>query len=172
MAEPASEPWSPWEVHARLRAVTAPWYIAAGWALDLFRGEQTREHGDTEIGLPNTAEAFSQVRDALADCEFEAAGSGLLWPADSPALAVTHQTWVSEPGPAGPDGRPERVYRLDVFREPQRDGRWVWVRRINVRHDPSFASDRQLGHEVTDDVTGRILETARALVVCHPKTAR
>jgi hypothetical protein len=133
VSDPVWEPWSPWEVQARLRGVSAPWYVAAGWALDLFRGEQTREHADIEIGLPASAEAFGQVRAALASCVFEAAGSGLLWPADGPALAVTHQTWVSEDGPPWADGRPERVYRLDVFREPHRDGRWV------CRHDETIA---------------------------------
>jgi len=120
-----SEPWLPEELPARLRGVTVPWYVAAGWALDLFRGEQTREHEDTEIGLPNTPDAFGQVCAALPGCEFEVAGSGRLWPVDSPAFAHLHQTWASEAGPPGPDGRRERVYRLDVFREPHRQGRWV-----------------------------------------------
>lgn len=92
---PVWHPWAPAEVLARLREVTAPWYIAAGWALDLFRGEQTREHEDTEVGLPGTAEAFGQVLAALAGCEFEVAGSGMFWPLDSPAFARMHQTWVS-----------------------------------------------------------------------------
>lgn len=105
--------------------MTAPWYIAAGWALDLFRGGQTREHEDIEIGLPATPEAFGEIRAALAGCEFEAVGDGQFWPVDSSAFARTHQTWVSEAGPPGPDGRPGRLYRLDVFREPHRDGQWV-----------------------------------------------
>ncbi len=122
---PVWEPWSPAEVHARLGGVTAPWYIAAGWALDLFRGEQTREHEDTEIGLPNSPQAFDQVRAALAGCEFEVVGSGLFWPVDSPAFARMYQTWVSEAGPGGTGGRPGRIYRLDVFREQHRGGCWV-----------------------------------------------
>ncbi|MGH3656155.1 MAG: nucleotidyltransferase domain-containing protein [Micromonosporaceae bacterium] len=28
-----------------------PWCVAAGWALDLFRGEQTRPHEDLEIAV-------------------------------------------------------------------------------------------------------------------------
>lgn len=123
--EPAWEPWSPAEVHARLRDVRAPWYVAAGWALDLHRGEQTREHQDTEVGLPNTPEAFGQVRTALAGFHFEVVGSGLFWPLDSPAYATMHQTWVSEAGPGAASGEPGRTYRLDVFREPHRDGQWV-----------------------------------------------
>lgn len=30
--------WTPAEVTRRLAGVRAPWYVAAGWALDLFRG--------------------------------------------------------------------------------------------------------------------------------------
>jgi len=44
---------------------------------------------------------------------------------DSPACAVMHQTWVSEVGLGGQDGPTGRLYRLDVFREPHRDGCWV-----------------------------------------------
>jgi hypothetical protein len=114
------EPWAPHEVATRLRAVTAPWCVAGGWALDLCRGEQTRRHEDLEVAVP--AAAFGQVHDALAGCGFEVAGDGKLWPMDGPAFAAMHQTWVSEVIPGPP---PRRVYRLDVFREPSRDGEWV-----------------------------------------------
>jgi hypothetical protein len=114
------DPWRPEEVASKLRSVTAPWCVAAGWAVDLYLGEQTRPHGDLEIAVPATA--FGQVRKALAGCGLEAAGDGKLWPIDGPAFAATHQTWVSQLVP-GPPAR--RVYRLDVFREPSRDGQWV-----------------------------------------------
>lgn len=29
----------------------APWFISGGWAIDLFRGEVSREHEDLEIGI-------------------------------------------------------------------------------------------------------------------------
>src|SRR6202161_285938 len=98
--------WRPAEVAGWLAAVTAPWYVAGGWALDLHRGGQTREHGDLEIGLP--APAFGEVRRALAGCQCEVAGSGQLWPLDSPAFALMHQVWVSESAADRPGGR---VYR-------------------------------------------------------------
>jgi Aminoglycoside-2''-adenylyltransferase len=44
--------WTPRDVARHLAGIAAPWYVAAGWALDLFRGRQTREHGDI---LPQTA---------------------------------------------------------------------------------------------------------------------
>lgn len=44
--------WTPHEVGQRLAGISVPWYVAAGWALDLFRGEQTRDHHDIEIAVP------------------------------------------------------------------------------------------------------------------------
>lgn len=29
----------------------APWWIAGGWALDLFRGTPTRPHADLDVGV-------------------------------------------------------------------------------------------------------------------------
>jgi len=106
-----------------LADVAAPWYIAGGWALDLFRGRQRRHHGDLEIGVP--APEFEAIRKALAGYDFRVAGSGRLWPLDSPAFGMMFQTWVSEPETG--------VFRLDVFREPQRDGAWVCRRDETIR---------------------------------------
>ena len=131
--DPCWQAWRPAEVARRLQDVTAPWCVAAGWALDLFRGEQTREHEDTEVGVPDTVDAFGQVRSALADFEFEAAGSGHLWPLGAAALAATHQTWVSEPAPTRPDERSGRIYRLDVFREPHDGDHWICRRDETIR---------------------------------------
>ncbi len=114
---PPWDAWRPEQVTAMLARVDVPWCVAGGWALDLFRGEQTREHGDLEIAIPDTPEAFGAVRTALAGYTFEVIGSGQAWPLDSPAFAVMYQTWVSDPDTG--------VYRLDVFREPQRDGAWA-----------------------------------------------
>ena len=51
--------------------------MAAGWALDLFRGRQTREHGDIEIAIP--AASFPEVRNRFPGYVFDGAGSGRLW---------------------------------------------------------------------------------------------
>jgi hypothetical protein len=121
--DPPWQAWSPAGITQRLARVRVPWYVAGGWAIDLFLGRQTREHGDLEIAVP--APDFAAVRDALAGYEFEVVGSGQAWPLDSPAFHVMHQTWVSEPGTG--------VYRLDIFREPQHDGAWVCRRDETIR---------------------------------------
>jgi hypothetical protein len=44
--------WHPVQMAERLRDLQIPWYVAAGWAVDLFRGEQTQAHGDLEVAVP------------------------------------------------------------------------------------------------------------------------
>ena len=63
----AWDPWSPAEAAARLASVDAPWYVAAGWAISLFLGEEHREHEDLEIAVP--AHRFDEVRAALDEFE-------------------------------------------------------------------------------------------------------
>jgi hypothetical protein len=46
------EAWTPGEVVQRMSRVAAPWYVAAGWALELFTGNAAREHDDLEIAVP------------------------------------------------------------------------------------------------------------------------
>jgi hypothetical protein len=62
--DPPWDPWRPADIARLLAGVTAPWCVAGGWAIDLFLGRQTREHGDLEIAVP--ASAFPVIRDALA----------------------------------------------------------------------------------------------------------
>jgi Aminoglycoside-2''-adenylyltransferase len=120
----AWDPWQPAEAAARLSAWDAPWYVAAGWALDLFRGRQTREHEDLEIAVAH--ERFAELLPLLADLEvFVPVGEGVVRPLDrltAEELAGTHQTWFREPS----TGR----WRLDVFREPSRGETWI------CRRDP------------------------------------
>ncbi|MGW3073724.1 MULTISPECIES: nucleotidyltransferase domain-containing protein [unclassified Kitasatospora] len=117
-----ADPWRPEQVAERLAGVSTSWCVAAGWALDLFLGRQSRPHGDLEIAVPTAG--FPEVRGRFPDHVFDAAGSGRVWPAaGAEALAATHQTWLREPD----SGR----FLLDVFREPH-DGR-TWVCRRDER---------------------------------------
>ncbi|MEV6029015.1 hypothetical protein [Streptomyces sp. NPDC052036] len=73
--------WRPEHVAERLDGVGVPWCIAAGRALDLFRGEQSRPHGDLEIAVP--AAGFPEIRPPFPMCVVDAAargGSGLRAP--------------------------------------------------------------------------------------------
>ncbi len=116
------EPWSPVEVAARLQDVSAPWYVLAGWALDLFLGRQTREHDDIEIGVPH--DRFPAIQVALRNLELAVVGDGEAWPVTDDTLAKHRQTWVREPG--GP-------WRLDVIRERWDGDHWVFRRDGRIR---------------------------------------
>ena len=131
--EPNLQQWDAWrpaEVARILAAVEAPWYVAAGWAIDLFLGRQQREHEDIEIAVPRTR--FREVADALAGFELFAAGvpsSGFVTSLELGGDRETHQTWVREPT----TGR----WRLDVFCEPSEGGTWIYRRdgRIRLPYD-------------------------------------
>ncbi len=115
--------WAPSEVARRLAGIATPWCVAAGWALDLFRGRQTREHGDIEIAIP--AAHFPEVRDRFPGYVFDAVGGGRIWENAAPdVLAATHQTWLRDPATGS--------YLLDVFREPHDGDTWI------CRHDETI----------------------------------
>ncbi|MFJ9724978.1 nucleotidyltransferase domain-containing protein [Streptomyces sp. NPDC101209] len=119
-----ADAWRPDQVTERLAGIGTPWCIAAGWALDLFRGEQSRPHGDLEIAVP--AAGFPEVRDHFPGYAFDAVGSGRVWAdAGAEALAATHQTWLRDPA----SGR----FLMDVFREPHAGGTWICRRDASLR---------------------------------------
>jgi hypothetical protein len=92
--------------------------------LDLFRGTQTREHGDIEIAIP--AARFTEVRNRFPGYVFDAVSSGRIWPDARPhVLAATHQTWLRDPATGN--------YLLDVFREPHDGDTWICRRDAAIR---------------------------------------
>jgi hypothetical protein len=116
--------WTPSEVAQHLTGLAAPWCVAAGWALDLFLGAHTREHGDIEIAIP--AAHLPEVRDRFPGYVFDAVGSGRIWEnATTDELASTHQTWLRDPA----TGR----YLVDVFREPHVGDTWLCRRDETIR---------------------------------------
>lgn len=116
--------WTPSDVARHLAGIATPWYVAAGWALDLFRGRQTREHGDIEIAIP--AASFPEVRSRFPGYVFDGAGSGRIWEDATPdVLAAIHQTWLRDPATGN--------YLLDVFREPHEGDTWICRRDETIR---------------------------------------
>ena len=120
--------WRPEHVSVLLADVQAPWYVAGGWAIELFLGQERREHEDLEIAVPR--DRFGRIAERLSEFEFfvpdgDLTGTGLVWPfAQAPAaLDRHHQTWVRDPETLR--------WRLDIFREPS-DGD-VWICRKDER---------------------------------------
>lgn len=119
-----SSSWSPDQVARHLAGVAAPWYVAGGWAVDLFLGRQTRAHEDIEIAVP--AAAFPEVRARFPGYAFDAVSSGRIWAEAAPeVVAATYQTWLRD--------RATGDYLLDVFREPHDGDTWVCRRDETIR---------------------------------------
>jgi hypothetical protein len=118
--------WRPEQVTELLEGVEAPWYVAAGWALDLFVGEQRREHEDLEIAVPNSR--LDDLLRALDGLElFVITGPNEATPLAQARdrLEDTHQTWVREPATG--------LWRFDVFREPSDCDTWICRRHASIR---------------------------------------
>jgi hypothetical protein len=106
-----------------LSGVDVPWYVAAGWALDLFLGGQTRDHADLEIAVPRAR--LGEVLDALGDVECFAVGDGLATHAANARPESWHQTWIREPVTG--------LWRLDIFSEPSDGDTWICRRDARIR---------------------------------------
>ena len=101
--------WHPREVADRLAGCPVTWYVAGGWAIDLYLGRPTREHEDTEIAIPRTE--FPLLRPRLAGLAlFRALSGSLVALADDEEPGTDgHQVWACDPA--------VRVWRLDTFLE-------------------------------------------------------
>ncbi len=118
--------WRPEEVARLLAALRVPWYVAGGWALELFLGGGHREHDDLEIAAPNSR--FDEVVGALGGLEIFLITDRT----EATPLAEargrffdTHQTWVREPATG--------FWRFDVFREPSDGDTWICRREPKLR---------------------------------------
>ncbi|HEU5344654.1 MAG TPA: aminoglycoside adenylyltransferase [Ktedonobacterales bacterium] len=65
------QPWQPREVADFFASLPAPWWIAGGWAIDLFLGRQTRAHEDVDILILRRDQLA--VRSLLGTWDVEAA---------------------------------------------------------------------------------------------------
>lgn len=66
----------PAEIQQWLHPLSVPWWIAGGWALDLFLGEVTRPHADIDVGI--FRRDAQSVRSTLSEWEFFEAQQGSL----------------------------------------------------------------------------------------------
>jgi hypothetical protein len=79
IAVPSSDSWGALKPHDAvvvLSALGAPWWIAGGWALDLFLGKVTRAHKDLDVGIFRKDAAI--VVAALTGWDFFEAKDGVL----------------------------------------------------------------------------------------------
>jgi len=116
---------TPEQVRDRFAAVTAPWWIGGGHAIDLFLGEATRAHADLDVGLFRDGQA--EVFSALRGWEIHAAVDGRLRLLDSGETlhGSEHGLWC-RPGAALP-------WALELMVNERDGADWVYRRDPEVR---------------------------------------
>jgi hypothetical protein len=121
----AWDAWSPNELALRLREATLPWYVAGGWALDVWHGTQTREHEDLEfVVMRNDADYFRSI---LRGIDFFAVKNGTIeyLPPTARLPSDVWQLW-------GGDMR-QGCWRVDMMIEPGTRDLWIYKRDQTIR---------------------------------------
>lgn len=120
---PSNESWralSPSQGRTLLAALSEPWWIAGGWALDLFLGKVTRPHKDLDIGVFRRDAA--RVLAALPGWEFFEAKDGTLTQivAGNPPRAEVNSLWCRRADTA--------LWELELMLDELVDDRWIFRR--------------------------------------------
>lgn len=112
----------------------APWWVAGGWALDLFLGQRTRPHPDLEISILGSAQQplFAHLRGW--DLRLAAPGHTLVIWDGGPIEPPYHQVWARF-GPGRPSS--SEVFgadptMLDFLLEQEREGGWAFRREPTI----------------------------------------
>jgi hypothetical protein len=88
------QPLKPDEVARTLAGLEAPWWIAGGWAIDVFLGRQSRAHGDIDVGVLRRDQLAVQA--VLEDWDLPAAeppGSLRPWLPGETLPEAVHDIW-------------------------------------------------------------------------------
>lgn len=94
------EPFEPVRTVADLmRTFRRPWWIAGGWAIDLFLDRETRDHGDVEIAILRGDQWA--VRDHLREWRFQRVTQGTdtmtIWSEGERIEAPDHEVHAQSP---------------------------------------------------------------------------
>lgn len=116
---------SPAEAAALLASVPTPWWVAGGWALDLYVGAQTREHGDLDIGI--LRRDARQLMSALSSWEFFEARKGVLSPleADREPNRDVNSWWCRPIGAMS--------WAMEVLLDASDQDVWIYRRQSQIR---------------------------------------
>ena len=102
------------------------WAIAGGWALDLFIGEQSRHHDDTDIIV--LRDDMAQLHDQVPGWELFAAdppGTLRPWPRGETLPSPVHDIWCRP--------RSRTRWQLQLMLNPSDGDEWVYRRDPAIR---------------------------------------
>ena len=120
--------WSPPrpdDLRAIMSAFDAPWWVAGGWAIDLFVGRQTRPHGDLDIEILRRDQHL--VQEALPEWEHHGADAGTLsrWSSGATLPDTVNSVW-SRPAATAP-------WAIQFMLAAADGDHWVYRRERRVR---------------------------------------
>src|ERR1700761_1172870 len=127
-ARAITDPWriaTPHDAARWFSNVDLPWWIAGGWALDLFAGERTRNHKDLDIGV--LRRHAPHVVSALVGWEAFEAKDGILkrLPAGKSPRADVNSLWCR---PAGTG-----EWALELMLDDGDEDFWIYRRDPSIR---------------------------------------
>jgi len=159
---PEEHKWDPLpvdEAATLLSPAPFPWWIAGGWAIDLFLGRQTRVHGDTDVLIRREDQLSLQSLFLDRGWDLHKAQQGKLtpWPRGESLSPPVHDIWC-RPSPDRPWGL--QIMLLETARDE-----WVF------RRDPSIGgSIASLGAKTASGVP-YLRPEIQLLYKARPETA-
>jgi len=122
--------WAPLSVEETaevLSGLSVPWWIAGGWAIDLFLGRQTREHGDIDVLVRRDDQLAVQAH--LSDWDLNKTRQPGLrpWPAGQFLEPPLEDIWCRR--------TPDSPWSLQLMLLDTDGARWVFKRDRSI-HGP------------------------------------
>jgi hypothetical protein len=117
---------SPETVAGLFGRLTTPWWIAGGYAIELFVGQTLRSHGDIDVLLLRRDQ--QQVHQVLDGWDIQAAdppGTLRPWPAGEQLLVGVHDIWCRE--------HPDGPWRIQVMLDEADGDEWIPRRDARIR---------------------------------------
>ncbi len=115
------EPKSPEEVHRLLGGLEVPWWIAGGWALDLFVGQQTRSHNDLDVAVLRRDQQILRELLGRWDLRIAHGGAFITWKRGERITAPEHHEVWGRETPDGP-------WQIELLMEESEGARWQYRR--------------------------------------------
>ena len=129
----AEDPFAPvMKVAALFAGYPRPWFIAGGWAIDLFLGRVTRDHADTDVAVLRRDQR--DLRSHLALWEFDKVVDGRRegWREGESLNLPIHELRARPPS-----GTPREI---EILLNESKDDEWVFRRDVRITQPLSKAS--------------------------------
>lgn len=132
-------PWQPQKVATFFATLLVPWWIAGGWAIDLFLGRQTRRHEDIDVLI--LRRDCQAVRSLLETWDMQAAlppprdesWPFLPWHLDEDLPESIHDIWC----------RPDATepWTMQLMLADTQDNQWLFRRMPSIHRSVATIGD-------------------------------